>query len=500
MLLLLSTLTLLHLARAELGDPLQLADAQHPSLNGKDNHGHMMSDPWRRRVRESSSRPLENDGTRISQDLIGGNLAIDTLPENGTQIVEDNHNYYVSRSYGPGDPKQKELWIDITKMDKSQVKIHGILSNTHRQASRVVLSFDFPFYGHYLRQITIATGGFIFTGEVIHRMLTATQYIAPLMANFDPSFSRNSTIRYFDNGTAFVVQWDRVYLQGREDASPFTFQAILYKEGRIVFSYKDVPLSVREISSTQHPVKAGLSDAFMLFNNSPQVPENRRRTIYEYHRVEMDMDKITNMSAFEFTPLPTCLQHESCELCAASEASFNCSWCHVLQRCSNGFDRHRQEWLDYGCVEESKEKTCEDFIDPDHHGYSSMNPFTPMDGDLTTSSTVLFDSLTTEDDTKLTRYSGDGLRNDSPSEKKEAPVHTGTVVGIALAVILIAVIILVVIYVNSHPTSTAALFFIERRPNRWPAMKFRNHAGQSTYTEVEPMGHEKEGFIEAEQC
>lgn len=42
--------------------------------------------------------------------------------------------------------------------------------------------------------------GFIYTGEVVHRMLTATQYIAPLMANFDPSVSRNSTVRYFDNG------------------------------------------------------------------------------------------------------------------------------------------------------------------------------------------------------------------------------------------------------------------------------------------------------------
>lgn len=152
----------------------------------------------------------------------------------------------------------------------------------------VKLSFDFPFYGHYLRQIIIATGGelhvtssvtaagfqsedwmcssvlketlsypgemfkhtrllwiwlivnafiltlnclkdlwcmsyifnlqrkpgecyllhsihctppgFIFMGEVTHRMLTATQYVAPLMANFDPSFSRNSTVKYSDNG------------------------------------------------------------------------------------------------------------------------------------------------------------------------------------------------------------------------------------------------------------------------------------------------------------
>lgn len=42
--------------------------------------------------------------------------------------------------------------------------------------------------------------GFIYTGDIIHRLLTATQYIAPLMANFDPSLSKNSTVFYFDNG------------------------------------------------------------------------------------------------------------------------------------------------------------------------------------------------------------------------------------------------------------------------------------------------------------
>lgn len=40
----------------------------------------------------------------------------------------------------------------------------------------------------------------------------------------------------------------------------------------------------------------------------------------------------------------------------------------------------------------------------------------------------------------------------------------------------------------------------QRRPHHWPAMKFRNHPNHSTYTEVEPSGHEKEGFVEAEQC
>ncbi|OWK49863.1 Plexin domain-containing protein 1 [Lonchura striata] len=197
-----------------------------------------------------------------------------------------------------------------------RAKVHGILSNTHRQAS--------------------VSPRFIFTGDVMHRMLTATQYIAPLMANFNPSYSHNSTVRYLDNGTVFVVQWDKVYLQGKEDMGSFTFQAALHSSGRIVFGYKEIPVPVLQISATQHPVKAGLSDAFMVLNRSPDVPgsvaESRRRTIYEYHRVELDGSRIRSLSAVEFTPLPTCLQHQSCETCVGSELPFKCSWCHVLQR------------------------------------------------------------------------------------------------------------------------------------------------------------------------
>ncbi|XP_075631151.1 plexin domain-containing protein 1 [Balearica regulorum gibbericeps] len=453
----------------------------------------------RRRARETSPG---TEGTRsISQDLVGGSLAIDTLPANETRIVEDNHSYYVSRIYGPGDARLRGLWVDMAAANRSQVKIHGILSNTHRQASRIVLSFDFPFYGHLLRQVTIATGGFIFMGDVIHRMLTATQYVAPLMANFNPSYSRNSTVQYLDNGTVFVVQWDKVYLQGKEDMGSFTFQAALHSTGRIVFGYKEIPVPVLQISATQHPVKAGLSDAFMILNPSPDVPESRRRTIYEYHRVELDTSKITNMSAVEFTPLPTCLQHQSCEMCVTSELTFNCSWCHVLQRCSSGFDRYREEWLSYGCGQKSDE-TCEDLAEGDRYSAAPDSSFSPLDEDVATSTSSLFiDSLTTEDDTKLNQYArSDGIGSSLPAKKAGAPIHTGTIVGIVLAVLLIAAIIFAGIYINSHPTSNAALFFIERRPHHWPAMKFRNHTNHATYSEVEPASQEKEGFVEAEQC
>lgn len=47
-------------------------------------------------------------------------------------------------------------------------------------------------------------------------------------------------------------------------------------------------------------------------------------------------------------------------------------------------------------------------------------------------------------------------------------------------------------YINCTP--------LQRRPSRWPAMKFRRGSGHPAYAEVEPVGQEKEGFIESEQC
>lgn len=141
-----------------------------------------------------------------------------------------------------------------------------------------------------------------------------------------------------------------------------------------------------------------------------------QRTLFEYHRVEVDTAQVTTNSAIEFTALPSksalsvkhcqwntlfvlplymwfflynflffllaCLQHDSCELCHSFNQTLGCTWCHVLQRsvslhyyilyqptdpglhdpqtnihvmctrCSDGMDRHRQEWLEYSCSDE----------------------------------------------------------------------------------------------------------------------------------------------------
>uniref|UniRef100_A0A5F8GLT6 Plexin domain containing 2 n=1 Tax=Monodelphis domestica TaxID=13616 RepID=A0A5F8GLT6_MONDO len=479
-------------------------DLLHETVSGF-SHGedevdidsHAYSHRWKRD--SEPLKPTDTNRASVGQDSSEPrgltDLLLDDGHDNNTQIEEDtDHNYYISRIYGPFDSASRDLWVNMDQKEKDKVKIHGILSNTHRQAARVNLSFDFPFYGHFLREITVATGGFIYTGEIVHRMLTATQYIAPLMANFDPSVSRNSTIRYFDNGTALVVQWDHVHLQDNYNLGSFTFQATLLNDGRIIFGYKEIPVLVTQISTTNHPVKVGLSDAFVVVHRIQQIPNVRRRTIYEYHRVELQMGKITNVSAVEMTPLPTCLQFNSCGSCVSSQIGFNCSWCSKLQRCSSGFDRHRQDWVDSGCPEESKEKMC-DSTEP---GETSSQTTTTLH-----STTTQFRVLTTTRRTTApqlpTSLPTEASTDDSAAEKKEGALHAGLIVGILILVLIIATAILVTVYMYNHPTSAASIFFIERRPSRWPAMKFRRGSGHPAYAEVEPVG-EKEGFIVSEQC
>ncbi|KAF2983575.1 hypothetical protein EK904_005768 [Melospiza melodia maxima] len=357
-----------------------------------------------------------------------------------------------------------------------------------------------------------------------------------------------------------------------------------------------IPVAVTQISSTNHPVKVGLSDAFVVVHRIQQIPNVRRRTIYEYHRVELQMSKITNLSAVEMIPLPTCLQFTSCGPCVTAQIGFNCSWCSKLQRCSSGFDRHRQDWVDSGCPEESKDKICERNIDTTEtplYSTTTLLPTTTRFRVLTTTrgstTSHLPTSLPTEDDTKIALHlkdngamrqtqgqgrkpgwqrreqrgtdanrqlrkgperaspvsgpreggiishvytgilqqqrdegqskaaqsmdrTGDKLSlvlvqatrsemglniastDDSAAEKKGGTLHAGLIVGILVLVLVVAAAILVTVYMYHHPTSAASLFFIERRPSRWPAMKFRRGSGHPAYAEVEPVG-EKEGFI-----
>ncbi|XP_047446533.1 plexin domain-containing protein 2-like [Mugil cephalus] len=443
--------------------------------------------------------------------------------DNATQIVDIDHAYYTSKIHGPGDVAGKELWVSVGDMGEDAWKGRGFLSSAHRQAERVSLSFDFPFYGHLLKEITLTTGGFIYTGDKIHRMLTATQYIAPLMANFDPSLSKNSTVFYFDNGTALVVQWNRVHLHNTSVGS-FTFQAVLHSDGRIVFAYKEIPVDVSDISAENHPVKVGLSDAFVVLHKIEQIPNARRKTIYEYHKVDILKSKISNSTAVEMLPLPTCLQFSSCGPCVTSQIGFNCSWCSRLQRCSSGFDRNRQDWVDLGCPEERRDPRCLRTTDvtntssrhlthtttpvistAEQHNTSDVTS-TPLSKTSTVTKPSTNSRRTAASQETPTNKSADGDAevsfhiSEAPEDggntgESDERLQIGLLVGIVTVMVVMAAAVFVSVYMYNHPTSDISLFFIERRPTRWPIMKFRRGSGRPSYAEVEAPGQDKDGTL-----
>ena len=117
-------------------------------------------------------------------------------------------------------------------------------------------------------QKAIKSSGFIYIGDATHNWLAATQYIAPLMANFDTHLN-GSNIIYADDGERFIVEWRKVQLR-EQSGDSFTFQVTLHKNGDIVFAYKDVPMDVNNISDASHPVKLGISDAY-LYNHVPKT-------------------------------------------------------------------------------------------------------------------------------------------------------------------------------------------------------------------------------------
>lgn len=170
--------------------------------------------------------------------------------------------------------------------------------------------------------------GFIFTGDITHRMLTTTQYIAPLMANFDPSYSKDSTVQYLDNGEVtpdiwagagsqnvwLMFDWLTVFRWGvrspvgagqtpRKGVGGSLYisgcalqnrshhvllprcethlcsvhllsasQSLHACDSSFCLSVYQIPLSLDVMSSAEHPVKVGLSDAFMVSTPSPQSP------------------------------------------------------------------------------------------------------------------------------------------------------------------------------------------------------------------------------------
>lgn len=437
---------------------------------------------------------------KFSNPNLNLNKSLEDHNINKTQ--EDTHVYYNS-SFTIDADLGKNYWKDMD--NTSNVKVNDLLSRSHRRAATVKLSFDFPFYGHPIRNVTIATGGFMYTGEYVHSWLAATQYIAPLMANFDTSLSNDSYIKYVDNGTAFTVLWERVSLQDKPDAGEFTFQATLHSSGDIVFVYQNVPVIIGNIQDNYHPVKIGLSDAYIIDRTIYFI---RKKTIYEYHRVNFQKEDIKNWTVIYLQALPTCLKYQDCHSCLTSKIpKFQCTWCPTVRRCSNGMDRHRQDWLAKGCDKRQykNDTDCAKPFDPnlesdiagDHEFNADLEHFhhhvddmgvniggmpphsgsNPMSGDVSSSDESAINGKASS---RVQHGSGDlsaSSTSDGGDDGRPVPMGvSGVMVVLSLAGLVVAIGFWIM-YAYRNPHTTSGQMLIRYRPSQW-----RWRRGEARYT------------------
>lgn len=378
-------------------------------------------------------------------------------PFEDADVIHDNHRYYNS-VYKWLKDGLKDHWIEL-----DSPVTHQTLSKGHRVAAVIPLKFNFSFYGHELTKVTVATGGFIYMSPFLHQWLTATQYIAPLMANFDPSISVNSTIMYQSEADHMIIEWKDMFLQDQKTDGGFHFQVTLFANNTIKFAYLKVPESVNKISSKRHPVKIGLSDAY--YNDTYMAEfDIKRRTIYEYHKVVLNVTRIVSNSIVYIHPLPTCNTLKSCETCSKhTGVDFECKWCNRIGRCSDGFDWYRQHWDKQGCKNKHTvdSSACSSLPKPKHPILD------PHDSSM---------------------YSRLKCKGGDCGGSKTSATTVAVILVIAFIIILVGGIGAWVYYAYTHPTSKSGMWLMEHRPSQLGAKirfwKSSNTSGSKYQTET----------------
>ncbi|VDO00606.1 unnamed protein product, partial [Rodentolepis nana] len=140
----------------------------------------------------------------------------------------------------------------IQRFITNEGKTHTALLNSHRVAVKITLEFSFMFYGYPTHEISLATGGFLYMGNIHHNHLTYSQYIAPLMADFDVSKQPGiSMIKYVTNPNVFISQWNNVILKHCSKS-----------ESTFAFIYRWI-IQLGKEPSSQKDVVVGISDAYL---------------------------------------------------------------------------------------------------------------------------------------------------------------------------------------------------------------------------------------------
>ncbi|KAK1786666.1 hypothetical protein P4O66_002983 [Electrophorus voltai] len=199
-----------------------------------------------------------------------------------------------------------------------------------------------------------------------------------------------------------------------------------------------------------------------------------------------------------------------------------CSNSEPTWKCSSGFDRYRQDWVDSGCLDEIKSQGCSETENVtwartltatpavNKTAGAALGAATPVTtaqppqtpGVWASTSSAVCSPVTPATpssaghDMKIAHLTEDGsAEKGRPAEPSADVWQTGLLAGTLLTLLLMVAAVTATLYLYCHPTSSASIFFIERRPRHWPVVLFGRGSNNPAYADVEGMSPDKEGFV-----
>ncbi len=157
-----------------------------------------------------------------------------------------------------------------------------------------------------------------------------------------------------------------------------------------------------------------------------------------------------------------CNTFTDCSSCLANRGKrYNCSWCDDIQKCSDGYDRSRQQWIRAQCHRLSSEQICpnslEDTFDTNH--LSLLSSSLP--------SIIHFEK---RKDSSIS----------SSRQNSAFQVFRTILLTLLISVLILSLITLAGTYAYAyrHPTSPAGMWLLEHRPTTYLA-RFKRFTGSN---------------------
>ncbi|CAB3383702.1 Hypothetical predicted protein [Cloeon dipterum] len=238
----------------------------------------------------------------------------------------------------------RQFWRDLSKSDDEVTSLEHYGKVT--QDLRVRLKFSFPFYGQIFDGVIVNVKGYITLADKNFLYDTHdAKIIAPLSAGFFFNPRHSNYVKATQNEHSFTVQWGKMTLKDRTDLGNFTFQATLFRDGSIIFIYKELPaVKLSAVGS----VTIGVRDI-----SAGKCAESGSR-MCNMHQIDFTEYKFKNWTTIVIRPEELiCQENKNCDDCTKANLKYSdpqCFWCkNQIEQCFSLHETQEFAWKKGGC-------------------------------------------------------------------------------------------------------------------------------------------------------